>query len=116
MAEQNKEQGYSGQFTIRPKFSADAVLPDTTSDFYQIECSIRMPESGTYLFKIKSTPGVELLLNGKSVLKQNTNLWNARRSIPARFEYAADFKQDEDVALILKLTNEVKNADGRAHV
>lgn len=27
MAEQNKEQGYSGQFTIRPKFSADAVLP-----------------------------------------------------------------------------------------
>ena len=100
----------NGKTKEEVSYSADAVLPDTTSDFYQIECSIRMPESGTYLFKIKSTPGVELLLNGKSVLKQNTNLWNARRSIPARFEYAADFKQDEDVALVLKLTNEVKNA------
>lgn len=91
-------------------YSADAILPDTTSDFYKIECSIKAPESGTYMFKIKSSIGVELFLNGKRVLKQNTGMWNARRGISLRFEYAAEFREGENIDLTLNLTNEVNNA------
>ena len=91
-------------------YTADAVLYDKTADSYKIEFSIKIPESGAHLFKIKSSIGVELIINGKRALKQNTNMWNAQRGICAKFEYAAEFKAGEDAEIILKLTNEVKNA------
>lgn len=91
-------------------YSADAILPDSTSDSYKIEFSLKIPESGIYLFKIKSSIGVELIINGKNCLKQNTNMWNANRGICAKFEYATEFKEGDDVTITLNLTNEVKNA------
>ena len=91
-------------------YSADALLPNSTSDAYKIEFSIKIPESGTYLFKIKSSAGVELYIGGTKRLKQNTNMWNARRGIAACFEYAADFCAGEDIDIALYLKSEVKNA------
>ncbi|MBO7520344.1 MAG: glycoside hydrolase family 3 C-terminal domain-containing protein, partial [Clostridia bacterium] len=104
-----KQTAYAnGEETVT--YTADTVLSDKTADSYKIEFSVKIPESGTYLFKIKSNIGVELFIKGKRVLKQNTNMWNAKRSICARFEYAAEFAEGEDAEFVLKLTNEVKNA------
>lgn len=99
-----------GEIKEEVSYFADAVLSDKTADSYKIEFSIKIPESGTYLFKIKSSIGVELFINGKQALKQNTNMWNAQREICASIEYAAKFSAGEDAEVVLKLTNEVKNA------
>ena len=100
----------NGERQEEVSYCADAVLPDNTSDFYQIEFSMKMPESGVYLFKIQSSIGVEMLIDGKSVFKQNTNMWNARRGISSRFEYGVSFEEGEEVNIVLNLKNEVKNA------
>ena len=100
----------NGEIKVSVSYSADSLLPDSASDHYKIEFSVRAPESGTYLFKIKSNVGVELFLDGKRALKQNTNMWNAQRGICASFEYASDFSENQNVEIVLKITNEVKNA------
>lgn len=90
-------------------YTADAVIEDKTADSYKLECNIKIPESGKYLFKLKSTAGIEFYINGKMVFHQHTDMWNAERGICGTYEYAYQFKENEDAEIVLILKNEVHN-------
>ena len=101
-------------------YTADAVIEDKTADSYKLECNIKIPESGKYLFKFKSTAGIEFYINGKMVERKNAhpyivaNLPKSARSVgyyhdnmsikgnkilidgeKAPFNYTIEYKSDE---------------------
>ena len=91
-------------------YTSDAVLTDKTSDAYRIECSVKMPDTGRYLFRIRSSVGVEFLINGKRAVMQNTQKWAANAAIQLSLDIPFDFSEGEDVSLVLLIDNPVHNA------
>ena len=99
-----------GEEKKKVTYSADAIIDDKTADSYILEFSIEIPKSGKYLFSIESTVGVKFVINGRTVLDQQTNRWNASRGICTKYDYALTFTEGETADFKLYLSNEVKNA------
>ena len=91
-------------------YTSDAVLADKTARSYHLECSVKMPDTGRYLFRIRSSVGVEFLVNGKRAVMQNTQNWAANAGIQLSLDIPYDFTEGEDVRLELLIDNPVKNA------
>ena len=102
-----KEDGTTEEKIV---YTGDAVLADTTADSYRIECSVRMPDTGRYLFRLKSSVGVEFLINGERAVMQNTQKWAANAAIQLSLDIPYDFTAGEDVSLVLLIDNPVHNA------
>lgn len=102
-----KEDGTTEEKVI---YTNDAVLTDVTADAYRIECSVKMPDTGRYLFRIRSSVGVEFLINGKRAVMQNTQRWAANAAVQLSLDVPHDFTEGEDVALTLLIDNPVHNA------
>ena len=99
-----------GTTTEKVVYTNDAVLADLTADAYRIECSVKMPDTGRYLFRLKSSVGVELLINGERAVMQNTQKWAANAAIQLSLDIPYDFTAGEDVSLTLLIDNPVHNA------
>ena len=98
--------------TVKEKtvYTNDAALTDLTADRYLIECSVKMPDTGRYLFRLRSSVGAELLINGKRAVMQNTQRWAANNGIQLSLDIPCDFTEGEDVSLTLLIDNPVHNA------
>lgn len=99
-----------GEIQKKTAYSADAVIEDKTADSYILEFGIDAPKNGKYLFRIKSTVGVRLVIDGKEVLNQQTNRWNATRGICTEYDYAVSLAEGKPSDFKLYMSNEVKNA------
>lgn len=83
-------------------YTSDANIEDVTADAYDLECSIKIPESGTYKFHIAANADFAFSINNKCCIEA---LKEFREWGKTDFEYVVDFTHNENVFINIQIKN-----------